>query len=206
MILDGRGVSNALFKELKTKIENFEEKPRLDVILVGEDPASSIYVRNKIRRAKEINVDARLHLFDSITEDELLKLIDELNKDNDVDGILVQLPLPKGINEDRIVDSIRDDKDVDGFHLKNAGRLFKKSNRLTAAATPTGIMKLLEYYHIDVTGMNAVVIGRSNIVGMPLSKMLTDANATVTVCHSRTKDISLYTKTADLICVAIGSP
>lgn len=206
MILDGKEVSKQLYKQLKEVVDSLKSQPRIDVILVGEDPASSIYVRNKIKKAQELGIKAVDHLFTDITEEELIELIDNLNNNDEVDGILVQLPLPKNIDEEKILNKINDNKDVDGFHLLNAGRLFKRYNALTTAATPKGIMKLIDYYNIDLTGLNAVVIGRSNIVGMPISKLLLDRNATVTVCHSKTKDIAFYTKNADLIVCALGIP
>lgn len=210
MLLDGLKVANERNEKLKLQIEKDLslgiKAPSSAIILVGNDPASQIYVRSKVKAAKKVGINSQLiELDENIKEEELELIINNLNNDNNVDGILLQLPLPKHLNENKFINLINSNKDIDGFTLINQGKLFQREKTINAA-TPQGIMNLLNHYEINVSGLNAVVIGRSQIVGLPMAKLLLDANATVTVCHSRTKDLTQYTKNADLIVVAVGSP
>lgn len=207
-LLDGKLVSKSIKNDLKKKIEEItstgKRKPHLSIVMVGNNEASQIYVRNKIKACDYIGMDASLKLFDdSITTKELKEEVNKLNNDESIDGIIVQLPLPKHIDEHLIIDTIKAEKDVDGFGVLNKGLLFCGMEGFKPA-TPYGIIKLLEYYNIELEGLNAVVIGRSNIVGKPMSILLLNKNCTVTVCHSRTKNIGEITAKADLIVVAIG--
>ncbi len=206
----GKPVADKLLSEAKMRIEKFVsnefKQARMDIILVGDNPASQIYVKHKVKKAESIGVNAVVHRLDaSISEQELLTLIDKLNKDSDVNGFIVQLPLPKHINPDKILNAIDPIKDVDGFHPLNMGALLTKTKGIYPA-TPSGIMKMFEFYGIDLEGKHAVVIGRSNIVGKPVSLLLLYKNATVTMCHSRTKDLSYFTRQADIIVSAVGKP
>ena len=213
-ILDGQLVSQATKQELKIKVADLlkENKrvPHLAAVLVGNNGASETYVASKVRTCEEIGYRSTLiRLEDTVTEEELLKEIAALNHQEDVDGILVQLPLPKGISEQKVIDTIDPNKDVDGFSSVNVGRMVQGLPTFVPA-TPYGIMLLLEYYRIDTKGMNAVVIGRSNIVGRPISVLLSNAtnpgNCTVTVCHSQTRNIKEISRKADLIVEALGNP
>ena len=213
-ILDGLLVSQATKQELKIKVADLlkENKrvPHLAAVLVGNNGASETYVASKVRTCEEIGYRSTLiRLEDTVTEEELLKEIAALNHQEDVDGILVQLPLPKGISEQKVIDTIDPNKDVDGFSSVNVGRMVQGLPTFVPA-TPYGIMLLLEYYRIDTKGMNAVVIGRSNIVGRPISVLLSNAtnpgNCTVTVCHSQTRNIKEISRKADLIVAALGKP
>lgn len=204
VILDGKATSIKLNHILKEKVKKLENKPRLDIILIGEDPASNTYVKNKIKTAEEIGFTVKLNRFNNeVSQAEIEQFIAKLNQNKDVDGILLQLPLPKHLDDESLINLIDYHKDVDGFHTINQGRLFKKEVTILPA-TPKGIMMLLTEYQIDVSGMHAVIIGRSQIVGAPIAKMLLDANATVTITHSKTKDLSEIVKQADLIVAAIG--
>ena len=207
-LLDGKLVSKQIKEELKIEVEGLVAKfgvaPTLAIVLVGNVEASQIYVRNKLKAAKLTGINTNLvTLPDTITTEELLKVVNELNADEAIDGIIVQLPLPKQVDEAAVINAIQTEKDVDGFGISNKGRLFCGMDAVKSA-TPFGIMKLLEAYHIDLTGKSAVVVGRSNIVGKPMAMMLLQENATVTICHSRTKDLGSVTKTADVLVVAIG--
>ena len=213
-ILDGQLVSQATKDDLKIKVAEIIQMgfkvPHLAAVLVGNNGASETYVGAKVRTCEEIGYKSSLiRLDEKISEPELLQTIRELNADDDVDGILVQLPLPKAISEQKVIDTIDASKDVDGFHSINVGRMVQGLPTFIPA-TPYGIMLLLEYYKIDTKGMNAVVIGRSNIVGRPMSILLSGAtnpgNCTVTLCHSQTKNISEISKGADLIVAALGKP
>jgi methylenetetrahydrofolate dehydrogenase (NADP+)/methenyltetrahydrofolate cyclohydrolase len=210
--MDGRLASQAIKEELKKKTGQLKEEgkkvPHLAAVLVGNNGASETYVASKVKTCAEIGYTSSLiRLAGDITEKELLQTIRTLNNDDDVDGILVQLPLPKDISEQKVIDAIDASKDVDGFHSINVGRMVQGLPTFLPA-TPYGIMLLLEYYKIDTKGMNAVVIGRSNIVGRPVSILLSGAgypgNCTVTLCHSHTRNIKEICKTADLIVVALG--
>ncbi len=207
-IIDGKLVSKAVREEIKDEVEALKSEynltPGLAVILVGENPASCVYVRNKHRACTELGMNSYvINLPEATTEDELLSKIEELNADESVHGILVQLPLPKHINEDNVINAISKDKDVDGFHPYNVGKMMC-GDPTFLPCTPYGIMKLLEYYNVDISGKECVVIGRSNIVGKPISTLLLSASGTVTTCHSRTKNLSEVTKRADILVVAIG--
>jgi methylenetetrahydrofolate dehydrogenase (NADP+)/methenyltetrahydrofolate cyclohydrolase len=213
-IMDGQLVSQATKDELKLKVEELvkhgKKIPHLAAVLVGNNGASETYVGSKVRTCNEIGYKSSLiRLENTITEEELLKVIHQLNNDADVDGILVQLPLPKGISEQKVIDTIDASKDVDGFHSTNVGRMVQGLPTFIPA-TPYGIMLLLEYYKIDTKGMNAAVIGRSNIVGRPMSILLSNptnpGNCTVTLCHSHTKNIKEICREADLIVAALGRP
>lgn len=208
ILLDGKNLSIKLKNELKEKtkiyIERYKIIPKLVIVMVGNNPASQIYVRNKLKAASFCGIDSELiKLEEDITNEELLELIDKLNHDISVHGIIVQLPLPKHLDEQKVINAVSDLKDVDGFGIINKGRLFSGLPAL-ASATPSGIMKLFKEYDIDLTGKHAVVIGRSNIVGKPMSMLLLNANATVTITHSKTKNLSEITKNADIIIAAVG--
>lgn len=207
-ILDGKNLSKKLKEEIKIKTNNYIEQykitPKLVIIQVGNNPASQIYVRNKIKAAAYCNINAELqHLEEDITSEKLLNVIEGLNNDDSVHGIIVQLPLPKHLNEQQVINAVIDSKDVDGFGIVNKGKLFSGSASLVSA-TPSGIMKLFKEYNIDLTGKHAVVIGRSNIVGKPMSMLLLNANATVTIAHSKTQNLKEITKTADILVAAVG--
>lgn len=208
-IIDGKHVSDLIRDELKDEIAKINEQGdiiRLAVIIVGKDPASEIYVRNKIKACEYVGIESLCYTFpENVSEEEILSLIDKLNNDESVYGILVQLPLPNHLNKKRILNKINVCKDVDGFSAYQAGRLFLGENALVSC-TPKGIIELLHRYNIDLVGKNAVVIGRSNIVGKPTAMLLMQNNATVTVCHSRTTNLAEYTKKADIIVLAVGKP
>lgn len=206
MIIDGKLVSENIKNLIADKIENEVSKPSLTVIQVGDNPASSVYVKNKNLTAAKLGIVSNtINLSDNVKEDVLLDIIDSLNKDESIDGILVQLPLPKHIDENRVLESINPDKDVDGFHPLNVGKLNIGREEMIPA-TPAGIIELLNYYNIDIEGKHAVIIGRSNIVGKPMAHLLLKNNATVTIAHSKTKNLKDLTKLADILVVAIGKP
>ena len=210
MIISGKELALKLKKEMAQEVATFPAKygrvPHLVVILVGEDAGSVSYVKGKAKASEEVGIkNTTIRKPADITEEELLGIIDELNADDTVDGILVQLPLPKHINEDRVIEAIRKDKDVDGFHPLNVAALWQKQP-CTLPCTPKGIIKMLRTAGVEIEGKNAVVVGRSNIVGLPVAKLLLDANATVTVTHSRTKNLGEVTRGADILVVAIGRP
>ena len=202
-IIDGKKISLKIKDELKTEVEKFKVKPKLVVISVGDNPASKVYVNQKEKAANYIGIDYLHEHYDTISDDELVKEIEKLNKDKSVDGIIVQLPLPDGMDEKRIVNTISCDKDVDGLTYLNAGLLINNKETL-ASCTPKGIMKLLEHEKVKIEGANAVVVGRSILVGKPIANLLLNANATVTICHSKTKDLAKITKKADILIAAIG--
>tara|TARA_Y100001968_G_scaffold21363_1_gene16867 strand:+ start:535 stop:1413 length:879 start_codon:yes stop_codon:yes gene_type:complete len=213
LILSGKDVSSSVYKGLSERIHALREKgitPGLAVVLVGEDPASQVYVRSKTRTFKKLDLFTQTYrLPKDISQDNLLDLINELNNDNAYHGILVQLPLPKHIESDKVIHTIDPKKDVDGFHPENAGLLAIGRPRFIPC-TPKGIMRILEQYKIDLNGKHVVVVGRSNIVGRPISILtsmkMDGANATTTICHSGTPNIQYHTKTADVIIVALGVP
>ena len=201
-------VSASIREKIKEKTKAIKDKysrvPGLAAVLVGEDPASQIYVRNKRKSCEDVGIYSEEHkLPESTTQDELLELINKLNNDKKINGILVQLPLPKHIDDSLILNSVSSEKDVDGFHPINAGYLFEGKPQFIPC-TPHGIIKMLEFYDIDIEGKNAVVLGRSNIVGKPAAILLLQKNATVTICHSRTKNLEDVLKEADIIVAAIG--
>lgn len=207
-IINGKEIAAQVRAELRSEIQALKEKtgvtPGLTVVLVGENPASLVYVRNKIKACEEVGINSVQHkLPETTTHEELLGLIRHLNASKDVHGILVQLPLPKQINEEEILEEISPSKDVDGFHPYNVGRLMI-GNPVLQPCTPYGVMRLLDSTGVDLSGKDAVVVGRSNIVGKPMAMMLLKRNATVTVCHSKTKDLVERVKKADILVAAIG--
>lgn len=208
-IIDGKKISTELKDEVKEKVTALKEKGidvTLAVILVGNDPASTVYVGNKKKACEYTGIISKsFELPEETTEDELLKLIDDLNKDETVNGILVQLPLPKHIDEDKVIRSINPDKDVDGFHPESVGRLSIGAPGFVSC-TPAGIIHLLKRSNTELDGANVVVVGRSNIVGKPMAMLLLRENATVTICHSHTKNLKEVCKRADVLVVAIGQP
>ncbi len=205
VILDGKKLRDKILSELKLKIDNFETKPKLVVILVGENPASKIYVNNKKKTAEKLGIISSVIQYPAnITEKELLDKIKELNADKSVTAILVQLPLPEHISKENVMNTISPEKDVDGFTPYNFGKLFSGEIPTVYPCTPKGIILLLKEYDIEIEGKHVVIVGRSNIVGRPLSQMMLNENATVTVCHSRTKNLTDIIKTADIVVSAVG--
>ncbi|PPR26658.1 MAG: Bifunctional protein FolD protein [Alphaproteobacteria bacterium MarineAlpha9_Bin4] len=207
--INGKIISDHLNDKLRDKIKKFKDNynitPNLVVILIGENPASKVYVKNKSIRADEVGINSVVNCLDiSVSEKELLKLIDQYNKDKNVDGILVQLPLPQHINSKRVIDSISYDKDVDGFNSKNIG-LLALGRPHVIPCTPQGCLELLKT-ETDVSGKNIIVVGRSNIVGKPLSLLLTNHNATVTLAHSKSKNLKALCNNKDIIIAATGIP
>ncbi len=209
-IIDGKGIAKIIRKELKEKVNELSKEgrvPGLTVVLVGDSPASQTYVKFKERAADELGIFSQvIKKNKEISQEELLNLIDDLNNDNKVDGILVQLPLPEHIDDKVIIEAINPAKDVDGFHPINTGRLFsgQKDKLRFEACTPMGIIELLERVGIEIEGKKAVIVGRSNIVGKPIAHLLLDKNATVTICHSRTKDLAAEVLQADILIAAVG--
>ena len=208
-IMDGKAVARNIREGLKEEVEGLKKKgihPGLAVVLVGENPASMVYVKNKGEACRSAGIYSEEHKLPAETKEaDLLGLINQLNKDPRIHGILVQLPLPAHINKDRILASVSPEKDVDGFHEINMGRLLIGQEGLVPC-TPLGIVKLLEHYHIPVEGRFAVVVGRSNIVGKPVAMMLLQRNATVTICHTRTKNMGEVCRMADILIAAAGRP
>lgn len=207
--LDGRVVSKKILGELKQTVAKLAQQdvtPTLAVVLVGSDPASEVYVRNKQRRAEEIGVRSLMYrLPEDTSQMTLLAKVAELNQDPDVDAILVQLPLPAGLDERAVIDAIDPDKDVDGFSPVSVGRLWTNEPTVVAS-TPYGIMALLDAYDIDVAGQRVVIVGRSNIVGRPLAGLMVNHDATVTIAHSKTRNLKQLTREADILVVAVGRP
>ena len=209
-IIDGKMVASKIKENIAAEVKILKKQtgktPGLAVVLVGNDPASAIYVRNKNKTCKKLGFHSFENILPSNTnESTLLGLIHELNTDDRVNGILVQLPLPNHISSHKILEAINPKKDVDGFHLENIGRLVT-GNATFKPCTPEGIIQLLDHYEVKIEGKNAVVLGRSNIVGKPISLLLLERNATVTVCHSKTQNLSVITKSADILIAAIGKP
>ena len=209
-IIDGKKVSTQIKQKIIAEVKALKEKtgkvPGLAVVLVGDDPASAVYVRNKNKTCKNVGFQSFENILPADTsESKLLNLIDELNNDEKVNGILVQLPLPNHIASQKILEAINPGKDVDGFHLENIGRLVT-GNAVFKPCTPRGIIELLDQYKVEIEGKNAVVLGRSNIVGKPIAFLLLERNATVTICHSRTKDLPTILRSADILIAAIGKP
>jgi len=208
-ILDGKKISEEIKERIRIEVGRLRENgitPGLGVILVGENPASKVYVRNKQKACENVGIYSEEHkLPEATTQEELLSLVERLNRDSKIHGILVQLPLPKHINSDTILNAILPSKDVDGFHPYNMGMLLI-GQPIFIPCTPYGIMKLMEYSNIPIEGKTAVVIGRSNIVGKPVAILLMHKNATVTVCHSKTKDLGEVCRRADILVAAIGKP
>ena len=204
IILDGKKTANKILQKVSDSLIG-KPKPHLCVILVGSNPASTIYVRNKEKTAEKIGIQTTIINYpETVTEDEVLNKIDELNKNLQITGILVQLPLPQHIDNKKIIKAISPLKDVDGFTPENVGRLATGLEPYFYPATPQGVIMLLDEYNIDIDGKDAVVIGRSNIVGKPMAQMLLKRNATVTICHSYTKNLDDKIKTADIIVSAVG--
>lgn len=204
-ILDGKKLRDKILEDLRVKLEKFSVKPTLVVILVGENPASKIYVNNKKKTAEKLGINSEVINYPSnISEKELLEKIDELNNNKSVTAILVQLPLPEHISKENVMNKIIPEKDVDGFTPYNFGKLFSGEVPTVYPCTPKGILLLLDEYGIDPTGQHVVIVGRSNIVGRPLSQMMLNRNATVTVCHSKTKNLEQIIKTADILISAVG--
>ena len=208
MNISGKDLSKSLKEELKVKVETLGQQygrtPNLVVVLVGEDPGSVSYVTGKAKAATEVGIrNTTLRRDEGITEDELLAIVNDLNNDDDVDGTLVQLPLPKHIDESKVIAAILPEKDVDAFHPMNVAKLWLKQP-CVLPCTPKGIIKLLHFAGVEIAGKEAVVIGRSNIVGQPVAKLLMNENATVTIAHSRTKNLAEVARRADILVVAIG--
>lgn len=206
-LIDGKQISKEIKDELKTEVHKLKSEGKnvcLAVVQVGDDPASTVYVNNKKKACAYIGIESRSYeLPESTSEEELTALVEELNGDDGVNGILVQLPLPSHIDEDRIIRTISPDKDVDGFHPVSVGRLWIGEKGFLSC-TPAGIIQLLKRSNIEIAGKNCVIIGRSNIVGKPMAALLLRENGTVTITHSKTKDLQKITKTADILIVAIG--
>ncbi len=210
IIIDGKMVSAHLREEIKNEVTALKEKdgvtPGLAVILVGNDPASAVYVRNKKRACEETGMLSRvITLPEETSEAALLNMLGELNQDESIHGILVQLPLPKHISEEKVIAAIDPRKDVDAFHTENVGKIMLGDPEFLPC-TPAGVMELLHYYNIPVAGNDCVIVGRSNIVGKPQAMLLLAENGTVTICHSRTKNLAEKTKVADILVVAVGRP
>lgn len=209
--IDGKAFSQVILEKIKEEHNQLKEKygkqAGLAVVIVGNNPASQVYVRNKMKACENVGFySENIELDENISEKELLQEIDKLNKNDRINGILVQLPLPSHINELKIIDSISPEKDVDGFHVANIGKMVIGDETGFISCTPYGIMQLLEEYKIEIAGKDAVIIGRSNIVGKPMALMLIQKGATVQVCNSRTKDLRKKLNDADIIIVAAGVP
>ena len=209
-VISGKEIAAEIKSQIAADVEKYSKeygrKPNLVVVIVGDDPGSVSYVTGKTKAANEVGIDNQtICLKENTTEEELLTLIRNLNDDKGVDGILIQLPLPKGIDEDKVILTLSADKDVDGFHPLNVAALWQKRPCLLPC-TPKGIIELMKRKGIEMSGKRAVVIGRSNIVGLPVAKLLTDENAAVTVCHSRTKNLAEICSQADILVPALGKP
>lgn len=206
VILSGKPIAEAIKGEVAQEVASLDFKPGLAVVRVGEDPASAVYVASKIKTTQELGMHSEhISLDVETTEAELLSIISTLNERDDIDGILVQLPLPKHIDETRVLETIDPAKDVDGFHPVNVGRL-SIGDAVLKPCTPAGVIEILKRSNIEIAGKNAVVVGRSNIVGKPMAMLLLQENATVTICHSRTADLPAVTRQADILVAAIGRP
>ena len=208
VILDGKATSAAVREEIKKEVEKFSKEykktPGLAVVIVGENPASQVYVRNKHKACGEVGMYSEVvELAENITEQELLSIIDRLNNDDKINGILVQLPLPKHLDEEKVILSINPKKDVDAFHPENVGKIMI-GNFSFLPCTPAGVMEILRHYNIEVAGKHCVIIGRSNIVGKPQSMLMLKENATVTICHSKTVNLAEITRQADILVAAVG--
>ncbi len=207
-LIDGKKTSQEIKSEIAEEVKKMNRKPHLAAVLVGHDGGSETYVAHKIKSCEEVGFKSSLIRFeDDVTEEELLKTVDKLNKDADVDGFIVQLPLPKHIDEQKVIEAISPEKDVDGFHPVNLGRLVAGLDTFVSA-TPSGIVDLLKRYNVETIGKHCVIIGRSNIVGRPLSILLSQKgiDCTVTVCHSKSENLKEISKTADILVAAIGRP
>lgn len=205
-LIDGKKVANKWKEEIKEKIEKLDGTPRLDVIRIGEDEASKVYVTLKHKMCEELGINfTEHHLNENITQEELISLINKLNNDKNVNAILLQSPIPYHLNILEAFKEIAPEKDVDGFSPVNVGKLVQRQECF-APCTPVGIMKMLQEYNVQIEGKHCVVIGRSNIVGRPMAELLLNANATITICHSKTENLKDIVKTADIVVVAIGKP
>ncbi len=209
IILDGKAIANDMRKALKTRVDGLKEKgitPGLTVVLVGEDPASKVYVRNKAKACGELGMNSKvIRLPVDTTMDEILEIVNQVNNNPNMHGLLVQLPLPKHLDEAIILKAIDPQKDVDGFHAINKGMLFNGDEAIVSC-TPIGCLELIKRTGVKIEGCEAVVVGRSNIVGKPMAMLLLNENATVTICHSRTRDLAQVTRRADILVAAIGKP
>lgn len=204
-IIDGKSMAQNLLEELAKRVKELNKQPHLAVILAGNDEASIIYDRNKKKAAEDIGMTCNIHhLPEETTEDKIIELINNLNNDSDVNGIIVQMPLPKHLDADKIVEQIRTDKDVDGFGFYNMGLLHSNNKNAFVAATPQGVLYMLQKTLGDLSGLHAVIIGRSNIVGRPLASLLLNNHCTVSVAHSKTKNLPELTKQADIVVAACG--
>jgi len=211
MIIDGKKSSSIIKEKIKQRVDeikaNGKRVPGLAVVLVGEDPASKVYVGSKIKTCEYLGFHSKKYLLsEDVSEEELLDLILKLNEDETIDGILVQLPLPKHISEEKVIDTIAPNKDVDGFGTENMGKILIGKNDGFIPCTPNGILELLDMYNIELSGKDVTVVGRSNIVGKPIAALLINRSATVTVCHSRTKNLTEKLQKADIIIAAVGIP
>ena len=211
VVISGKVLSAQLKAEMAARVASFPEKygrvPCLVVILVGDDPASVSYVTGKAKAAAEVGINGTtVRLPESTSEAELLELIEKYNRDDSVDGILVQLPLPKHISEDRVIEAIAVEKDVDGFHPANVAGLWMGRKDVVLPCTPKGIIKMIKSAGVEIAGKRAVVVGRSQIVGQPVAKLLLNENATVTIAHSRTRNLAALCRSAEILVVAIGRP
>lgn len=205
VILDGKKLRDKIFVDLKSKLDKMPVKPTLAVILAGDDASSRIYVNNKKKSAEKLGINSIVIEYPSdVTEQELVNKINELNNDDNITAILVQLPLPEHIDKLKVIDAISPKKDVDGLTTYNCGKLFAGEKPYVYPCTPKGILLLLDEYNIELEGKHAVVIGRSNLVGKPVAQMLLNRNATVTMCHSHTKNLADIIKTADIVVSAVG--
>ncbi len=203
-IIKGNEIAKQITDKIKLEVELLERKPKLAVVLVGDDFSSEAYVRGKVKAGARVGIEVDIIRFsEDIEETLVLDKIENLNKDDNVDGIIVQLPLPKHLDEIKILNTVSVYKDVDGFSYYNAGRLFR-GNPLLTPCTPQGVIYMLEAMNVNLSGLNAVVVGRSNLVGLPMARLLVEKDATVTLCHSKTKDLKEFTAKADLLVVAIG--
>ena len=210
-ILDGKYTSSVILQDLKTEIQRYLQEgkrtPRIDILLVGDDYASQMYVNMKEKKALDLGILVNIHTFDKeISQDQLIKLIKQLNSNSEVDGIMVQLPMPEHINESEVLESILPSKDVDGLTSTNLGKLFKNDSSAIAPATAKGVIKLLDNYDIQIEGKRAVVIGRGDISGLPIAAMLQNRNATVTICHSHTQELKEICMRGDILVSSIGRP
>ena len=205
ILLDGKTTSEKILSELKNELSQSESKPVLDIVLVGDDPASLQYDEMKQKRAKDIGINGQIHhLPQASTTQDVLNLIHQLNQDSNITAFMVQLPLPSQINTSAILNTIDPQKDADGLTAANLGLLFQNDEQAIASATPIGVIKLLEEYKIDLVGKNAVIIGRSHFIGLPLSALFLNKNATVTICHSHTKNLKEICQNADILVSAVG--
>ncbi|MDY5304964.1 bifunctional 5,10-methylenetetrahydrofolate dehydrogenase/5,10-methenyltetrahydrofolate cyclohydrolase [Fusobacterium gastrosuis] len=211
MLMDGRNIAKEIKTEIKIEIDKIKEtyriSPSVALVLVGADPASEVYINSQIKSCKDLGIDAKEYFFgNDITEEFLLSLINELNENPEIDGIMINLPLPKHINVTKILNKIKLTKDVDGFKAENLGLLFQNDKDFIAPSTPAGIMEMLKRYKIELEGKDVVVVGRSNIVGKPVAALVLNAHGTVTICNSFTKNLADKTKNADILISAVGKP